>query len=71
MAWVSHVDHTEHDMDVLITEYGAADLRGKTPYERADLVIETCAAPAFRPQLREYMERVKKECRDHHGIPAL
>ena len=71
VPWVSHVDHTEHDTDVLITEYGAADLRGKTPYERADLIIETCAAPAFRPQLREYMERVKKECREHHGIPVL
>ena len=68
---VSHVDHTEHDTDVVITEYGAADLRGKTPYERAELLIETCAAPDFRPQLRAYMERVKKECRYHHGIPAL
>ena len=71
VPFVSHVDHTEHDTDVIITEYGAADLRGKTPYERADLLIETCAAPAFRPQLRAYMDRVKKECRDHHGIPKL
>ena len=68
---VSHVDHTEHDTDVIITEYGAADLRGRNAYERAELLIETCAAPAFRPQLRTYMERVKKECRYHHGIPVL
>ena len=71
VPYVSHVDHTEHDTDVIITEYGAADLRGKTAYERAELLIETCAAPAFRPQLREYLERVKKECRFHHGIPML
>ncbi|MBO4881504.1 MAG: acetyl-CoA hydrolase [Firmicutes bacterium] len=71
VPYVSHVDHTEHDTDVIITEYGAADLRGRTAYERAELLIETCAAPAFRPQLREYMERVKKECRWHHGIPVL
>ena len=71
VPFVSHVDHTEHDTDVIITEYGAADLRGKTAYERAELLIETCAAPAFRPQLREYLERVKKECRFHHGIPML
>ena len=71
VPFVSHVDHTEHDTDVIITEYGAADLRGKTAYERAELLIEACAAPSFRPQLREYLERVKKECRFHHGIPML
>ena len=71
VPFVSHVDHTEHDTDVIITEYGAADLRGKTAYERAELLIEACAAPSFRPQLREYLERVKKECRFHHGIPVL
>ena len=71
VPYVSHVDHTEHDTDVIITEYGAADLRGRTAYERAELLIETCAAPAFRPRLCEYMERVKKECRWHHGIPVL
>lgn len=51
---VSHVDNTEHDVDVLITEYGCADLRGKSPKERAALVIENCAHPDFRPALRDY-----------------
>ena len=32
---VSHVDHTEHDVDVLVTECGLADLRGLAPRERA------------------------------------
>ena len=71
VPFVSHTDHTEHDTDAVITEYGAADLRGKTAYERAELLIGTCAAPAFRPQLQEYMDRVKEERRFHHGIPML
>lgn len=53
---VSHVDHTEHDVDVIITEQGVADLRWKTPKERAALLIENCAHPSYRPLLREYYE---------------
>ena len=34
---VSHVDQTEHDVQVIITEQGIADLRWKTPRERAEL----------------------------------
>ena len=51
---VSHVDHTEHDVDVIVTEYGVADLRWKTPRQRAELIIENCAHPDYRPVLREY-----------------
>jgi succinyl-CoA:acetate CoA-transferase len=54
---VAHVDHTEHDVDVLVTEWGFADLRGLAPRERAPLVIERCAHPFYRPQLRDYYER--------------
>ena len=54
---VPHVDHTEHDVDVVVTERGVADLRGTTPRERARLFIETCAHPDYRPQLREYREQ--------------
>jgi succinyl-CoA:acetate CoA-transferase len=57
---VSHVDHTEHDVQVIITEQGAADLRWRTPQERAELLIENCAHPDYRPLLREYFERAKK-----------
>jgi len=53
---VSHVDHTEHDVDVLVTEWGFADLRGLAPRERAPLIIERCAHPDYRPQLRAYFE---------------
>lgn len=50
----SHVDHTEHDVMVIVTEQGVADLRWKSPRERAELIIENCAHPSFRPGLREY-----------------
>ncbi|CAM05045.1 succinyl-CoA:acetate CoA-transferase [Saccharopolyspora erythraea NRRL 2338] len=54
---VSHVDHTEHDVDVIVTEQGLADLRGLSPRRRAELVIDKCAHPDFRPALRDYHER--------------
>ncbi|MGI6721503.1 MAG: acetyl-CoA hydrolase/transferase C-terminal domain-containing protein [Anaerovoracaceae bacterium] len=57
---VSHVDHTEHDVQVLITEQGIADLRWKTPQERAESIIENCAHPDYRPLLREYFEHAGK-----------
>jgi acyl-CoA hydrolase len=53
---VSHVDHTEHDVQILITEQGIADLRGKSPRQRAEIIIENCAHPDYRPLLRRYVE---------------
>jgi len=55
----THVDHTEHDTDVVVTEYGVADLRGRTPVERAEAVVD-CAHPDFRPDLRAYLERARE-----------
>jgi len=55
VPFAAHVDHTEHDVDVLVTEWGLADLRGLAPRERAPLIIENCAHPAYRPQLRAYL----------------
>ncbi len=57
---VSHVDHTEHDVAVIITEQGLADLRGVAPRKRARLVIEKCAHPDYRPLLLDYLERAEK-----------
>ena len=56
---VSHVDHTEHDVQIIVTEQGLADLRGLSPKERAPLVIERCAHPDFRPALRDYVARAR------------
>ncbi|WP_045390871.1 acetyl-CoA hydrolase/transferase family protein [Falsirhodobacter sp. alg1] len=58
---VSHVDHTEHDVDVIVTEHGLADLRGLTPRERAPLMIANCMDPAFREEAMDYFERACKQ----------
>ncbi|HSR64164.1 MAG TPA: acetyl-CoA hydrolase/transferase C-terminal domain-containing protein, partial [Xanthomonadaceae bacterium] len=60
----SHVDHTEHDVMVLVTEQGLADLRGLSPKQRARQVIAHCAHPDYRPLLQDYFDRA---CRDGHG----
>jgi len=52
---VSHVDIPEHDVDVLVTEVGWADLRGLSPRERAALIVERCAHPSFQERLRQYL----------------
>ena len=57
---VSHVDHTEHDVDVVVTEQGLADLRGLSPRQRAKLIIEHCAHPDYRSLLRDYQERAER-----------
>ncbi|MBR1728062.1 MAG: acetyl-CoA hydrolase/transferase family protein [Selenomonadaceae bacterium] len=53
----SHIDHTEHDVDIFITEQGIADLRGLAPRERAKEIINKCAHPDYRPILMDYYER--------------
>ena len=53
----SHVDHTEHDVQVIVTEQGLADLRGLSPNQRAKVIIENCAHPDFRPALLDYHKR--------------
>ncbi len=63
---VSHVDHTEHDTQIIVTEQGVADLRWKTPVERAEALIENCAHPSYRPMLREYLERAKRNSHGQH-----
>ena len=53
----SHVDHTEHDVQVIVTEQGLADLRGLSPNQRAKVIIDNCAHPDFRPALHDYHDR--------------
>ncbi len=57
---VTHVDHCEHDVDLIVTEQGIADLRGLAPRERAKLVIQNCTHPLYRDQLADYFERACK-----------
>ena len=63
---VSHTDHTEHDVEIIVTEQGLADLRGKSPTQRAQLVIEHCAHPDFRPALRDYFDRALQTAPGRH-----
>lgn len=57
---VSHIDHSEHSVKVLITEHGIADLRGTSPRQRAELIINNCVDPEYRPLLREYLAMASK-----------
>ena len=62
----SHVDHTEHDTMVIVTEQGLADLRGLAPKQRAKLIIERCAHPDFKPMLQDYFDRASRESYGKH-----
>lgn len=60
----SHVDHTEHDTHVFISEQGVADVRGLSPKERAKLIINNVAHPDYRDLLMDYYERACAACKD-------
>ncbi len=62
VPFCSHVDHTEHDVDVIVSERGVADLRGLSPKERALVIIDKVANPKYQPLLKDYFERACKEC---------
>ena len=65
---VSHVDRTEHDTEIIVTEQGLADLRCLTAYERAEVLIEKCAHPKFKAELREYLKESRAKAKGLHGI---
>ncbi|KAF7552790.1 hypothetical protein G7Z17_g4089 [Cylindrodendrum hubeiense] len=58
----THIDQTEHDLDVIVTEQGLADVRGLSPRERARVIINKCAHPAYQPILTHYYEKAESEC---------
>ena len=66
---VSHHDHTEHDINIIVTEQGVADLRGKSPVERAEEIIENCAHPDYKQLLRDYL-KIAKMGQTRHNLPA-
>ena len=63
---VSHTDHTEHDVQVIVTEQGLADLRGLSPKKRAGVIIEKCAHPDFKPALKDYYKRALRDSPGKH-----
>ena len=56
---VTHCDHTCHSVDIIVTDQGVADLRGKDPIQGAHEIIEKAANPVYRPLLREYLNLSK------------
>lgn len=63
---VSHCDHTEHDVQIIVTEQGVADLRGLSPKERAKSIIENCASGEYKDMLKDYYNRVLVESKYRH-----
>jgi acetyl-CoA hydrolase/succinyl-CoA:acetate CoA-transferase len=62
---VSHVDHSEHSVDVVVTEYGLVDTRPLTPRQVAQQIIAKCVHPDYRDQLSEYYQRAVRETGGH------
>ena len=57
---VTHVDHTEHDVDIIVTEIGLADLRGLAPRERAQQIIQHCVAEPYKAMLLAYLKEAEQ-----------
>ncbi|KAL4889327.1 hypothetical protein BDV59DRAFT_186650 [Aspergillus ambiguus] len=62
VPFCTHIDQTEHDLDVVVTEQGLADVRGLSPRERARVIIKNCAHPEYQPILTDYLDRAEFEC---------
>ena len=69
--WFPDLDHSEHSVNVIITEQGIADLRGKSPMERAQAVIENCAHPDYKQLLWDYLKISTKGQTSHCLSAAL
>ena len=67
---VSHVDHSEHDVNIIVTEQGVADLRGKSPKERAQAIIENCVHPDYKNILWDYLKLTDGKAQTPHAIRA-
>lgn len=52
----SHMDHSEHSVQAIVTEQGYANLRCQAPKKRAQNIINKCAHPSFRDDLTNYCE---------------
>ncbi|MDE6037910.1 MAG: acetyl-CoA hydrolase, partial [Duncaniella sp.] len=67
---VSHVDHTEHSVDIIVTDQGIADLRGLDPVQRAHVIIDNCAHPMYRELLRDYLKLSTRGGQTPHTLEA-
>lgn len=54
----THVSTNKNDINYVVTEYGVAQLRGKTAHQRCEALIAV-AHPDFRGELREAAKKMK------------
>lgn len=59
VPFASHIDHTNHFIDAIITEYGVADLRHKSDMQKAQELIKV-AHPDYRSILQDYLGHASK-----------
>ena len=70
VPFASHIDHTNHFVDEVITEYGVADLRHKSDMQKAQELIKV-AHPDYRPMLQDYLKYAEKRGgHTHHELSA-
>ena len=69
VPFVSHQDSSEHDVNIIVTEQGVADLRGKSPAQRAEIIIENCAHPDYKQLLWDYL-KIAKMGQTRHNLTA-
>lgn len=67
---VSHMDHSEHSTQIIVTEQGLADIRGKGPVNRAREIIAHCVHPKFKAMLEEHLFQALKNSKYLH-IPQF
>ncbi|RAN36562.1 acetyl-CoA hydrolase/transferase family protein [Hyphomonas pacifica] len=68
---VSHVDHINQDVQVIVTEQGLADLRGLSPKQRADVIIKNCVHPSYRDAIQDYYKRARQNSFGQHAPTLL
>lgn len=66
---VTHVDHSEHSVKVIVTEQGVADLRDKDPLQRAQTMIENCVHPDYKQLMWDYL-KISKPGHIPHNLMA-
>lgn len=66
---VTHVDHSDHSVKVIVTDQGVADLRNLAPMQRAKTIIENCVHPDYKQLMWDYL---KIACQGHmwHNLKA-
>lgn len=66
---VAHCDHSDHSVDIIITDQGVADLRGKDPVQKAETIIDNCANPIYKELLWDYL-KLGKGGQTPHSLAA-